>query len=275
MRCDRVKTPGELIITDKHAEFKTSSETIVLKDIRKKVMVNPMEILLEVKIKDEYEWIGFKVSNISEKEEFVGFKDWFKDVETSTSIVHGHDLKNRPETVAFFESDGTFVIGSFGNIHSCVESDLTMCVIQRNSPGTSRFDMAWCFQRYYLIRETTFDKKDLQQIIQFCSEVTDHVYDNGAEPYDWKHFLKVQKQQNGDVDDWLGVFNDSSDEDEEEEEEEEDYETEDSEEEEEEEEEEEDEEEFSDSELSNCSWESGTSTDTDENERPSKKTKLH
>lgn len=268
MRCDLVKTPGELIITGEHAEFKTSEETFVLKDIRKKVLVNTMEMLLEVKLKDKYEWVGFKVSNISEKEEFVGFKDWFKDVETATSIVHGHDLKNRPETIGFFESDGTFVMGSFGNIHSCVESDLTMCVIQRNAPGTSRFDMAWCFQRHYLIRETTFDKKDLQEIIQFCSEVTDHVYDNGAEPYDWKHFLKVQKQQNGDVEDWLGVFNDSSDEEEDEGEE---YETEEdissSEE------EELSDEESSDEELSDCSWASGTSTDTDEHERPSKKTK--
>ena len=271
MRCDRVKTLGELIITDKHAEFKTSEETLVFKDIRKKVLVNAMEMLLEVNLKDKYEWVGFKVSNISEKEEFVGFKDWFKEVETPTSVVHGHDLKNRPEIVAFFESEGIFVMGSFGNIHSCEESALTMCVIQRNSPGTSRFDMAWCFQRYYLIRETTFDKKDLQQIIQFCSEVTDHVYDNGAEPYDWKHFLKVQKQQNGDVEDWLGVFNDSSDEEEEEDDGEE-YETEEdissSEEE-----EELSDEELSDEEISNCSWESGTSTDTDEETRPSKKIK--
>ena len=262
IRCDRVKTPGELIITEKHAEFKTPEETLVFKDVRKKVDVNAMEMLLEVKLKDKYEWVSFKVSNISEKEEFAGFEDWFKEVETPTSIIHGHDLKNRPETVAFFESDGTFVIGSFGNIHSCVESDLTMCVIQRNSPGTSRFDMAWCFQRYYLIRETTFDKKDLQQIIRFCSELTEHVYDNGAEPYDWKHFLKIQKQQNGDVDDWLGVFNDSSGEEEEEEGEE--YET------------EEDissEEDQTDSEVSECSWDSGTSIDTDESERPTKKTK--
>jgi len=251
MRCDRVKMPGELIVTESHTEFKTSEETIVLKDVRKKVLVNAMEMLLEVKWGDKYEWVGFKVSNISEKEEFAGFKDWFSDAETSTCVVHGHDLKNHPETVAFFEEDSTFVMGSFGNIHSCEESELTMCVIQRNAPGTSRFDMAWCFQPYCLIRETTFDKKDLQKIIQFCSEVSDHVYDNGAEPYNWKHFLKVQKQQNGDAEDWLGVFNDSSGEESSEEEEE--YVTEE------------------ESELSDCSWSSGT--DTDEDERPCKKTK--
>ena len=222
-RCNKYKAPGKLEPTDVAGEYRfvTSNETVFLRNACKKVSVSPMEVLVEIEVDKQLEWLCFHVSSISESDNFVGFETFFKDADVCLNVLRGHDTKGKREVVAIFEDDGVFVIGSTNGVFSCVDTDVTMAVVQRNSPGTSRFDLAWCFHKQFLIHETVFDKKDINNVVEFCSDVTENIFDVGADPYNWKHFLKVQKDQNGDVDDWLGVFSSLTDEEEEDDEEEE------------------------------------------------------
>ena len=87
-----------------------------------------------------------------------------------------------------------------------IDEDLTMAVIQRNTPGTSRFDVSFALHSEHKVVNATFNKDDYECVLSYLQDITEDVYDNGPDPYDWKKFLSVQKKDGGSVEDWRGVF---------------------------------------------------------------------
>lgn len=260
-----------------HYTFKTKDKTVEMCNPTKKLTLDSMNLLVEIEIDGVLEWVCISVSNIPEHVDFKGFDPMFGEVEETTNKIYGHDAKNKILVAAIFEESGTFVLGSRQIVRTCTDDDLTMAIVQRNSPGTSSFDVVWCFHKSSSVVETVFNKNDIHKVLGFCGDVTDNVFDIGPDPYDWKHFLKVQKNQEGDVDDWVGVFAPLTDEDDDDgDDDDEDYEENDESEEdypEEDEDEEEAVDDGLDTDMSECSWSSGSESESDVEERPLKKAK--
>ena len=184
--------------------FKSKDQTVHLERPKSKITLDSMNVLVEIEVDGTLDWVCLSVANISEQ--FEGFDPLFGGVDEATRKIYGHDTKNKRLVAAIFEDRGTFVLGSRDGVQTYADEDVTMAVIQRNSPGTSSFDVVWCFHKTSTVVESVFNKKDLHDVIKFCGDVTDNVFDNGPDPYDWKHFIKVQKNQKGEVEDWVGVF---------------------------------------------------------------------
>jgi len=242
-------------------KFTSKDEEFVIDKPSKKIVLDSTNMLLEV----SGEWVRLSVLNIPESVQ-AGILPKFWNAAVTETIIHGYNSKNDRLVVAFFEEDGEMIIGSSKSVFKCTDEDLTMAIVQRNSPSTSSFDIVWCYAVKHLIYETTFEKKNLDDAMKFCGEITDNVFDIGADPHDWPAFLKMQKMQGGDANDWVGCFSALTDESEEDNS---DFtvssESEESE-------EESDDEEIvdgSDTDVSECSWEGSDSED----ERPVKKTK--
>ena len=151
-------------------------------------------------------WTKISLSNVKEDETWSGWDNYFKNAKLLDSILMGYDDKNAKFVSAIDDETGNMII-SFGNeIISCKDEDLTMAVIQRYNSSSTRFDVTWCLHNENKLITSTFDKKQYDSVLKYLSEITEHVYDAGAESYNWKNFIKVQNKQNGDEDDWRGVF---------------------------------------------------------------------
>jgi hypothetical protein len=151
-------------------------------------------------------WTKLSVANVKEDETWNGWESYFKKAVEFTNKLIGYDDKNEKFVTAFNEESGEFIMAYGSEIISVSDEDLTMAVIQRNSPGTARFDVSWAFHGENKVITSVFDKTDLECVMTYLSDVTDNVYDAGPDPYDWKRFLKVQTKDGGDVNDWRGVF---------------------------------------------------------------------
>jgi nucleosome binding factor SPN SPT16 subunit len=193
-----------------------SGKKIILNSIDKKIFCSLNSILLHHKDG----WVKVSVNNVKKDE---NFKIWshFKCDEIKMS-VGGWTDRNEPFVMATYDDGNRLIMLHGGTIIDTTDDQLTMVVYQRNSPGTSRFDCTWCFHDKHECLTTVHDKTTFDSVNSIISDITDNVFDNGRDPYDWKTFLKTQDKQKGDEDDWVGVFapltsDDEADEDEEEE----------------------------------------------------------
>tara|TARA_E500000331_G_C17207864_1_gene692213 strand:+ start:169 stop:1053 length:885 start_codon:yes stop_codon:yes gene_type:complete len=213
-----------------------------------KIVLDSQNILIHCK----NGWTKISLSNVKEDETWTGWDNYFKKAKLLKNSLMGYDDKNQKFVSAIDEEDGNMVI-AFGNeIITTKDEDLTMAVIQRYNSSSTRFDVTWCVHSENRVITSTFEKSQYEDVLNYLAEVTEHVYDAGAESYDWKNFLKVQTKQGGDENDWIGTFAPLTDEEGEEEDEDEDFSLSDEEEGEEEEEEEEE-----------VAWDNESETDED------------
>lgn len=241
-------------------------------NIDKKVVIDNHNLLFH----HDEGWTKITVNNIQEKESWCNWSDMFTSVSEIKPALTGWTDKNESFVLCTYDNDNRILMIHGDNVVDTSHDKLTMAVYQRNSPGTSRFDCTWCYHSKHLCLTSVHDKKDFDSVHQIVSDITDHVYDNGAEPYDWKRFLKMQKNQGGDEEDWIGVFAPFTDDEEEEEEDDDDF---DPEEEEEEdiEDDESEEEEFDESEEDTSAeeWDDESDSDEETEYRPKKRIKHH
>ena len=209
-----------------------NGKNTMLNNIDKKIFISKHKILVH----GNDGWIKVSVNNIKKDETF-NIWSYFKCEQLEKS-VDGWTDKNEPFVLATYDEGARLVMVHDETIIDATDDMLTMVVYQRNSPGTSRFDCTWCFHGSNKCLTTVHDKESFDSVHDVISEITDNVFDNGPDPYDWKTFLKTQDKQEGEEEDWIGVFAPLTSE-EEGEEEDDDYEVEEGEEEEEDEEEEE------------------------------------
>ncbi len=181
-----------------------------LDQAKQKIIIDNQHILVECK----NGWTGITVFNVKEDETWEGWDSYFKNAKDMTNKLIGFDDKNKKFVTAFDEDSGELIFAHGNEILSLSEEDLTMAVLQRNAPGSSSFDVCWCLHSQGKILTSVFDKKDIECVTSYLSNVSDYVYDNGADPYDWSNFLKVQKKDGGDENDWRGVFEPLTDEEE-------------------------------------------------------------
>jgi len=182
-----------------------------LDQAKNKIVIDNQHILVECK----NGWTGITVSNVKEDETWEGWDGYFKGAKDMTNKLIGFDDKNKKFVTAFDEDSGELIFAHGNDILQLTEEDLTMVVLQRNAPGSSSFDVCWCLQKEEKILTSVFNKKDLECVTSYLSNVSDYVYDNGADPYDWSNFLRVQIKDGGDANDWRGVFEPLTDEEEE------------------------------------------------------------
>ena len=177
-------------------------EMHLLNGAKKKIILDNQNILIEC----ANGWTKLSVANVKEDETWTGWKDYFPSALEMQNSVSGYDDKNNKFVTAYNEDDGKLVI-AYGNEILCVEDeDLTMAVIQRNTPGTSRFDVSFALHSEHKVITSVFHKKDYECVLSYLQDITEDIYDNGPDPYDWSRFLKVQKKDGGSVEDWRGVF---------------------------------------------------------------------
>jgi hypothetical protein len=241
-------------------------------NIDKKVVIDNHNLLFH----HDEGWTKITVNNIQEKESWCNWSDMFTSVSEIKPALTGWTDKNESFVLCTYDNDNRILMIHGDNVVDTLDEKLTMTVYQRNSPGTSRFDCTWCYHSKHLCLTSVHDKKEFDSVHQIVSDITDHVYDNGAEPYDWKRFLKMQKNQGGDEEDWIGVFAPFTDDEEEEEDDDDDF---DPEEEEEEdiEDDESEEEEFDESEEDTSAeeWDDESDSDEEAEYRPKKRIKHH
>ena len=182
-----------------------------LDEASNKIIIDNQNILVKCK----NGWTKLSVANVKEDEIWNGWNNYFKKATEFKTKVIGFDDKNEQFVSAFDEEKGVLIMAHGNEIISIADDDLTMAVIQRNSPGTSRFDVSWAVHKENKIVTSVFNKKDYDCVIAYLGDITDHVYDAGPDPYDWKKFLSVQKKQKGDEMDWRGVFSPLTDDEEE------------------------------------------------------------
>jgi hypothetical protein len=159
-------------------------------------------------------WTKLSVANVKEDETWSGWNNYFKKAKEFSNKIIGFNDKNEQFVTAFHEEDGNLILAYGNEIWSLDDEDLTMAVLQRNSPGTSRFDVSWAFHGENRVLTSVHNKSELESVLSYLGDVTDHVYDAGPDPYDWKRFLSVQKKDGGLENDWRGVFEPLTDEEE-------------------------------------------------------------
>ena len=169
---------------------------------KEKIILDNQNILVHCK----NGWTKISLSSVKEDETWTGWDNYFKKAKLIKNKFMGHDDKNQKFATAFDEENGKILI-TFGNeIINCDENGLTMSVIQRYRSSSTRFDVTWCIHSLNKVITTTFDKNQYDEVLNYLGEVTENIYDAGAESYDWKNFLKVQNKQGGDENDWIGTF---------------------------------------------------------------------
>ena len=162
-------------------------EMHLLNGAKKKIILDNQNILIEC----NNGWTKLSVANVKEDETWTGWKEYFKNAKEMQCTLTGHDDKNNKFVTAYNEEDGKLVIASGQEILEMTDEDLTMAVIQRNTPGTSRFDVSFAIHSEHKVVNSTFDKKDYECVLSFLQDITEDIYDNGPDPYDWKKFLSV------------------------------------------------------------------------------------
>ena len=177
-------------------------EMHLLNGAKKKIILDNQNILIQC----INGWTKLSVANVKEDETWTGWKEYFTSAKEMQSTLTGYDDKNNKFVTAYNEEDGKLIIASGQEILELIDEDLTMAVIQRNTPGTSRFDVSFAIHSEHKVVNSTFNKKDYECVLSFLQDITEDIYDNGPDPYDWKKFLSVQKKDGGSVEDWRGVF---------------------------------------------------------------------
>lgn len=177
-------------------------EMHLLNGAKKKIVLDNQNILIEC----NNGWTKLSVANVKEDETWTGWKGYFSSAKEMECKLTGFDDKNNKFVTAYNEEDGKLIIASGNEIHELIDEDLTMAVIQRNTPGTSRFDVSFAIHAEHKVLNATFNKDDYDCVLSYLQDITEDIYDNGPDPYDWKKFLSVQKKDGGSVDDWRGVF---------------------------------------------------------------------
>ena len=211
--------------------------SILIEQIKKKFIIDKHTMLLkcvfqETRVFEQHiektegdKWLKISVNNVKEKESWSNWSDMFQGATEIKPLIKGWTDKNEQFAMATYDNDMRLIMVHGKTIMDMSDDHLTMVVYQRNSPGTSRFDCTWCFHDKHTCLTSVHDKKSFDEIHGIVSNITDNMFDNGPDPYDWKTFLKTQDKQQGDEDDWIGVFAPlTSDEDGEEEEDDDDYE---------------------------------------------------
>jgi len=186
---------------------------------KSKIIIDNQNILVQCK----NGWTKLSVANVKEDETWDGWSNYFKNAYEFDNKLVGYDDKNAQFVTAFNDETGEFIVAHGNEIMSLEDDDLTMAVIQRNSPGTSRFDVSWAFHGENKVVTSVFAKKELDCVMAYLSDITDNIYDAGPDPYDWKRFLTVQEKDGGLESDWRGVFEPLTDEENDEAEDDEDY----------------------------------------------------
>ena len=177
-------------------------EMHLLNGAKKKIVLDNQNILIEC----VNGWTKLSVANVKEDETWTGWSSFFCDAKEMKCTLSGYDDKNNKFVTAYNEEDGKLIIASGNEIYDMIDEDLTMAVIQRNTPGTSRFDVSFAIHSEHKIVNATFNKDDYDCVLSYLQDITEDIYDNGPDPYDWKKFLRVQKKDGGSVEDWRGVF---------------------------------------------------------------------
>ena len=177
-------------------------ELHLLNGAKKKVVLDNQNLLIEC----NNGWTKLSVANVKEDETWTGWSAYFSAAKELKCTVTGYDDKNNKFVTAYNEEDGKLIIASGNEIYDMIDEDLTMAVIQRNTPGTSRFDVSFAIHSEHKIVNATFNKDDYDCVLSYLQDITEDIYDNGPDPYDWKKFLRVQKKDGGSVEDWRGVF---------------------------------------------------------------------
>lgn len=181
---------------------------------KQKIILDNQNILIYCK----NGWTKISLSNVKEDETWTGWDNYFKSAKLLKTVLMGYDDKNEKFVSAMDNETGNMIIAFGKEIISCKDENLTMAVIQRYNSSSSRFDVTWCLHSENKLITSTFDKNQYDNVLKHLFEITEHVYDAGAESYNWKNFIKVQNNQGGDENDWRGVFAPLTDEEEEEEE---------------------------------------------------------
>ena len=177
-------------------------EMHLLNGAKKKIILDNQNILIQC----INGWTKLSVANVKEDETWTGWKEYFTSAKEMQCTLTGYDDKNNKFVTAYNEEDGKLIIASGQEILELIDEDLTMAVIQRNTPGTSRFDVSFAIHSEHKVVNSTFNKTDYECVLSFLQDITEDIYDNGPDPYDWKKFLSVQKKDGGSVEDWRGVF---------------------------------------------------------------------
>ena len=194
--------PNDYIFASVGKDKNGAHELRHLDGAKSKIIIDNQNILVQCK----NGWTKLSVANVKEDETWNGWGNYFKKATEFTNKLIGYDDKNEQFVTAFNEETGEFICAYGSEILSVEDEDLTMAVIQRNSPGTARFDVSWAFHSENKVITSVFNKKDLDCVMAYLGDITDNVYDAGPDPYDWNRFLKVQAKDCGDENDWRGVF---------------------------------------------------------------------
>ena len=193
---------NDYIFASVSKDDKGAHELRHLDQAKKKIIIDNQNILVQC----NNGWTHISVFNVKEDETWNGWETYFKSAKNLKNKLIGFDSKNKKFVTAFHEETGELIFASGNEILCMNEDDLTMAVLQRNAPGSSSFDVCWCLQKEGKILTSVFNKKDMDCVTSYLSDLTDHVYDNGPDPYNWDNFLKIQKKDGGDENDWRGVF---------------------------------------------------------------------
>lgn len=190
--------------------YTKKNEVKTYDDFSKKIEIDNQNIIVYSK-RDG--WIPISLNSVKEDENWCGWKSFFSECERPNQILIGNNMKNEKFCAAYYQDDGRIILCSKNNVVDIADDELTMAIVQRNSTGTTRFDVIWCVHKLHKIIESVFHKSETNTVLSFLDWITDNVFDIGPDPYDWKQFLKMQKDQEGDENDWIGVFSPLTDED--------------------------------------------------------------
>lgn len=182
-------------------KFKLKNKSIDQKQLEEKNVTQIIEINSTNCLIKETSWDLLTLTSVKTKETWNGWKSIFAKAETCSNVIKGHNDNNDAFTIA--QIGDQLLICSGKKVF--VTSKLTMAVVQRNIPGTSTFDIVWCFCKEQKIFESVFHKEQYDKVLSFVSTLTSNIFEN-ADPFNWKTFLKVQKEQNGEEEDWIAVF---------------------------------------------------------------------
>lgn len=105
--------------------------------------------------------------------------------------------------------DVSFFVGDAK--HGCLSSEWNFACVQRLSRFSTTFDIVWVdisAPHAFVVTHTAEDKENA---LKEMNQHVEQVFDLGADPYNWTPALRLARNESWDLDDWLYLFGDDTD----------------------------------------------------------------
>ena len=122
-------------------------------------------------------------------------------------------VRHRGSCVTGVVGDALFIGDkTHGHMSKCWD----LACVQRLSRWSTTFDVVWLDVHKAHAFEVTYLKDEKDAVMSLLDERATHIIDVGADPYTWANTCRVAKTESWQLDDWLYLFSDDSEEEDEE-----------------------------------------------------------